>query len=163
MRPRPRRPSQTCGRTRRSRSSRAESPKVVYRLTQGLPVNQVLGEIPAAGATVYRGTRVRLTATRTLRWVKVFAGSGSDGYESDPFNVPERWRIRYRLSAASFFFPALAEFSWARGDHPFRDGGFVANAAGLGMYEVRDGAGTYRLGVNPYAGTSWYVEVDAFE
>jgi serine/threonine-protein kinase len=137
--------------------------RVVYRLTQGLPVNQVLGEIPAAGATVYRGTRVRLTATRTLRWVKVFAGSGSDGYESDPFNVPERWRIRYRLSAASFFFPALAEFSWARGDHPFRDGGFVANAAGLGMYEVRDGAGTYRLGVNPYAGTSWYVEVDAFE
>src|SRR5262249_33320230 len=68
--------------------------RVVYRLAQNAPANQVLGQIPAAGATVYTGTRVRLTVSRTLRWVKVLSQSGTDGYVSDPFTVPDRWRIR---------------------------------------------------------------------
>jgi hypothetical protein len=133
---------------------------VVYRLTHDTP-NIVLGEIPAAGATVYSGTRVRLTVSRTLRWVKVFARSGTGSYVSDAFAVPRHWRIRYRLAPGTFG-PALAQVRWAHSSDLFVDGSFVADSPGsLRSYAVRDGAGTYRLAVSPYAGTSWYVEVDA--
>ena len=138
--------------------------QVVYRLDESVPANQVLGQSPAAGTTVYSGARVRLTVARTQRWVKVFADTGSDAYQSDSFTVPDRWRIRYRLTPASLFYPALAQFSWARPGQPFGDGGFFANGShGLAVYPVHDGAGSYRLGISPYAGTAWYVEVDAFK
>lgn len=138
---------------------------VVYRLTKSVAAGQVVGQIPAAGATVYSGTRVRLTVTRSHRWEKVFAYSGTDGYESDPFTVPTRWRIRYRLKAADSFTPALAQFAWSRDGSIFGEGNsFFANSANaLRVYTVHDGAGTYRLGVSPYAGTAWYVEVDALK
>src|SRR5262249_33814445 len=133
-------------------------------LDESVPVNQVLGQSPAPGTTVYSGARVRLTVARTLRWVKVFADNGAELYQSDPFTVPDRWRIRYRLTAANVFYPALAQFSWARSGEPFGDSGFFANGAhGPGIYAVHDGAGSYRLGIRPYAGTAWYVEVDALE
>jgi hypothetical protein len=112
---------------------------------------------------VYQGTRVRLTVSRTQRWVTVLSQSGGDGYESEPFTVPNRWRIRYRLAAGDFG-PALARFSWARDGDVFGTGGFLASTAGdVATYTATDGAGTYRLAVSPYAGTSWYVEVDALE
>jgi hypothetical protein len=137
--------------------------RVVYRLDPGAGVNQVLDQSPTPGATVYSGARIRLTVARTHRWVRVFADTGSDGYESDPFSVPDRWRIRYRLTAGKPFFPALAQFSWARAGQPWGNGGFFANGSdGLTVYSVQDGAGVYRLGISPYAGTAWYVEVDAF-
>src|SRR5262249_56559652 len=47
--------------------------QVVYRLDGSVPANQVLGQSPAPGTTVYSGARVRLTVARTLRWGKVFA------------------------------------------------------------------------------------------
>jgi hypothetical protein len=125
--------------------------------------NQVLGQNPAAGAVVYQGSRIRLTVARTLRWVKVFAGSGADLYESAPFTVPERWRIRYRLTGGDFG-PALARVSWSHDGNLFGDGSFIADGAGpLRTYAVSDGAGTYKLTVSPYVGTAWYVEVDALE
>jgi serine/threonine protein kinase/beta-lactam-binding protein with PASTA domain len=136
---------------------------VVYRLTQSVAPNQVLGQSPAAGAVVYQGSRIRLTVARTLRWVKVFAGSGADLYESAPFTVPDRWRIRYRLTAGDFG-PALARVSWSHDGNLFGDGSFIADGAGpLRTYAVSDGAGTYKLTVSPYVGTAWYVEVDALE
>jgi serine/threonine-protein kinase len=138
--------------------------RIVWERDKSVPANQVLRESPAAGSTVYSGTEVRLTVARTVRWVRVFAAAGSDGYESDPFTVPSRWRIRYRLTPARNLFPALAQFSWARSDQPFGDGSFFANnPTGIQVYDVQDGAGTYRLGIRPYAGTAWYVEVDAFK
>src|SRR5262249_54031843 len=88
--------------------------EIVYRLDRSVPASQVLGQSPAPGATVYTGARVQLKVARTLRWVKVFADTGSDAYQSDSFTVPDRWRIRYRLTPASDFYPALAQFSWAR-------------------------------------------------
>jgi beta-lactam-binding protein with PASTA domain len=137
--------------------------RVVYRLDPGAALNQVLDQSPAPGATVYSGAQIRLTVARTHRWVKVFADNGSDAYQSDPFSVPDRWRIRYRLTAGKPFFPALAQFSWARAGEPWGNGGFFANGSdGLAVYSVEDGAGVYRLGISPYAGTAWYVEVDAF-
>ncbi len=54
--------------------------------------------------TVYQGAQIRLTVTRTLRWVKLFAVSNSDDYVSDPFTVPEHWRIRYRLTGNDYGF-----------------------------------------------------------
>jgi hypothetical protein len=121
----------------------------------------VLAQIPAAGISVYQGTRVRLTISRTLRWMNVFSASGTDAYESDVFTVPDRWRIRYRLDADAFGL-ALARLTWTPEGDLFGGGTFTANAAGtLRTYGVRDGAGTYRLSVNPYAGTGWYAEVDA--
>jgi serine/threonine-protein kinase len=138
--------------------------RVVYLLDPSAAVNQVLDQSPSPGATVYSGARIRLTVARTQRWVKVFATTGSDAYQSDPFSVPDRWRIRYRLTSGRPFFPALAQFSWARDGQPWGDGGFFANGSdGLAAYSVRDGAGVYRLGISPYAGTAWYVEVDAFK
>src|SRR5262249_51898107 len=71
--------------------------QIVYRLDETVPANQVLGQSPAPGATVYSGARVRLSVARTLRWVKVFADAGSHAYQSNSFTVPDRWRIRYRL------------------------------------------------------------------
>ncbi len=136
--------------------------RVVYRLERTLPANQVLGQIPPAGATVYKGTRVRLAVSRTLRWVKVLAQTGADPYQSDPFTVSEHWRIRYRLTPGEFG-PALAQFSWSRDGNPFGNGGFFANTAGMSTYTVSDGAGTFRLAVSPYVGTAWYVEVDALQ
>ncbi len=136
--------------------------RLVYRLTDAARPGQVIGQIPAPGISVYQGTQVRLTVARTLRWVKVFAASGTDAYESDVFTVPDRWRIRYRLVADELGL-ALTRFSWAHDGDGSGTGSFLANGATdtLRTYGVGDGAGSYRLAVNPYAGTHWYVEVDA--
>jgi eukaryotic-like serine/threonine-protein kinase len=135
--------------------------RVVYRLAQDLPANQVLKQIPAAGATVYRGTRVRLTVARQLRWVTLFSRSGADRYESEPFTVHRRWRIRYRLDSGGLW--PLAQFSWGRDGELLGDGSFLASSGGARTHQVEDGAGTYRLAVTPYAGTSWSVAVEALE
>jgi beta-lactam-binding protein with PASTA domain/predicted Ser/Thr protein kinase len=134
--------------------------RVVYQLTDAAEPGRVISQIPAAGRTVYQGTQVRLTVARTLQWVKLFDVSGADVYESDPFTVTERWRIRYRLTANDFGV-AFARFSWSNVDSWSGGHGFAANFAGsLRTYVSSDGAGTYRLAVQPYAGTRWYVEVD---
>ena len=73
--------------------------RLVWSLTDDASPDQVLDQIPAAGTSVYQGAQIRLTVARTLHWVKLFAASGSDDYESDVFTVPGRWRIRYRLTA----------------------------------------------------------------
>ena len=136
--------------------------QIVYRLLPNEPMNQVVGQIPSAGAIVYRGSRIRLAVARTYRWVNLFHWSGVERFQSDPFTVPARWRIRYRLAAAASL-PALAQFFWFPDSEPFAGNGFVASETGIRSYAVPDGAGTYRLAVNPLAGTSWSVEVDAFE
>jgi hypothetical protein len=135
--------------------------RVVYRAQRGIPANQVIGQIPAAGATVYRGTRVRLTVTRTLRWERVLSESGTSSYVSDPFSVPGHWRIRYRL-APGWLGAGVAQITWAL-DTGFGGGdGFVATATGgVETRNVSDGAGTYRLAIEPYTDKGWYVEIDA--
>jgi hypothetical protein len=121
----------------------------------------VLGQWPAAGASVYQGTRVQLTLARTSHWVKVFADSGSRDYQSEAFSVPTRWRIRYRLAAGDLGV-ALAQVSWSPDGALFGGAGFTAYSGdGLRTYVVR-APGTYRLSVSPYLGASWYVEVDAY-
>src|SRR5262249_4451541 len=110
---------------------------------------------------VYRGTRIRLTVARTVQWVTVFSKSGSDGFQSDPFTVPDRWRIRYRLSPAAGILPALARFTWTGESDGFGDSFFAHNAGA--STRVMAGAGTYRLTVEPFAGTNWSVEVDAYK
>lgn len=135
--------------------------RVVYRLTEDAPPGRVVDQIPAAGIYVYQRAQIRLTVARTLRWTRLFAASGTDAFESDTFTVPDRWRIRYRLVPDGFGL-ALARFSWTRDGEGIGTGSFLANAAdALRTYGVGDGAGSYRLAVNPYAGTHWYVEVDA--
>jgi hypothetical protein len=135
--------------------------RIEYSLAPRASANQVLGQWPAAGASVYQGTWVRLTVARPSHWVKVFADSGTRGYQSDPFTVPKRWRIRYRLSAGDLGF-ALAQISWSANGDPFGGSGFRAyNSDGLRTYVVPT-PGTYRLSVSPYLGASWYVEVDAY-
>jgi eukaryotic-like serine/threonine-protein kinase len=136
--------------------------RLVWRLTDAAPPNEVLDQIPAAGTSVYQGAQVRLTVARTLHWVKLFSASGSDDYESDVFTVPDRWRIRYRLAANDLGL-ALARFGWVGSDE---NGGhsFLANSTGaLRTYVSSDGAGSYRLEIGSYAGTRWYVEVDALK
>jgi hypothetical protein len=97
-----------------------------------------------------------------LRWVTLFAVSGSDDYESGMFTVPDRWRIRYRLAANDFGL-ALAQFGWVGADE-FSGHSFFANSTGaLRTYVSSDGAGSYRLAVRSYAGTRWHVEVDALK
>jgi serine/threonine protein kinase len=136
--------------------------RLVWRLTDDAPPGQVLAQIPAAGTTVYQGAQIRLTVARTLRWVKLFAVSGADEYESDVFTVPARWRIRYRLAANDFGL-ALAQIAWT-GTDEFGGHSFVASSAGaLRTYVSSDGAGSYRLSVRPFADTRWYVEVDALK
>jgi eukaryotic-like serine/threonine-protein kinase len=136
--------------------------QIFYRLMPNEPTNQVVGQIPAAGAVVYRGSRIRVTVARTYRWMKLFSWSGTDRFESDPFTVPSRWRIRYRLASATFL-SAFAQIVWVPKGQPLAGNGFVASNAGSRSYVVPDGAGTFRLAVTPLAGTSWSVEVDAFE
>ena len=92
-------------------------------------MNQVVGQIPSAGAIVYRGSRIRLSVARTYRWVNLFRWSGTDRFHSDPFTVPARWRIRYRLAAAASL-PPLAQFFWLPDGEPFAGHGFVATDAG---------------------------------
>jgi beta-lactam-binding protein with PASTA domain len=137
--------------------------QIVYRLVPDSPVNQVIVQSPSAGAIVYRGSRIRLTIARGYRWVERFHWSGADRFRSNPFRVPARWRIRYRLAPATRFAPALAQLTWSPDGEPFAANGFVASDSGTRSVVVPDGAGTYRLGVNPAAGTTWSVEVDAFE
>jgi eukaryotic-like serine/threonine-protein kinase len=149
-----------------SAESRLESSalrfRIVYRLTDSAQPGTVLDQIPRAGISVYEGAQVRLTVARTLQWMRVFSASGTDAYESDAFTVPARWRIRYRFDADSFGF-AFARVTWTRDGDFFGAGNFTANAStALRTYGVPDGAGTYRLSVSPYAGSRWYVEVDAF-
>jgi beta-lactam-binding protein with PASTA domain len=136
--------------------------QIVYRLLPDQPANQVVGQIPSAGVIVYRGSRIRLAVARTYRWVNLFSWSGTDRFQSDPFSVPARWRIRYRLAAGASL-PALAQFLWLPNGEPYAGHGFIATDTGVRSYVVPDGAGTYRLAVNPLAGTSWSVEVDAFQ
>jgi beta-lactam-binding protein with PASTA domain/predicted Ser/Thr protein kinase len=137
---------------------------IVYHRSQTAAPGQVLAQKPAAGNTVYEGTRVWLGAARRVRWTKVFSASGSDAYESIPFTVHGRWRVRYRLDGGEDS-DAFAEVAWTRDGGLFSDGSFVADTSGaMQMHDVSDGDGTYRLTVRPYAsGTSWYVEVDALQ
>ena len=137
---------------------------IVYRRSQTAVPDQVLAQKPAAGATVYRGTRVWLGVARKVRWTKVFSASGSDAYESVPFTVGGKWRIRYRLAPADGS-DASTEFAWTRDGDLFSDGSFVADTPGaLQAHDVSDGAGSYRLSVRPYSSdASWYVEVDALQ
>jgi eukaryotic-like serine/threonine-protein kinase len=135
--------------------------RLVYRLTDEVPPGRVLAQIPEPGISVYQGAQVRLTVARTLQWTQVFAFSGTDGFDSDVFTVPDRWRIRYRLAPGDFGL-ALARFTWTRDGDSSATGSFVATVSGtLRTYGVGDGAGSYRIAVNPLAGTHWYVEVDA--
>ena len=136
--------------------------RVVYRLAPRALANKVLDQSPAAGTSVYQGTRVRLTVARTLHWVKVFADAGSRDYLSNAFTVPKRWRIRYRLAAGDLGL-AFAQVSWSPDGSLLGGAGFTAyNSDSLRTYVVPD-PGTYRLSVSPYLGTGWYVEVDALE
>jgi serine/threonine-protein kinase len=134
---------------------------VVYRIRHDVPAGRVLGQIPTAGATVYQGTRVRLTVARTMRWERIFAQSGLGAYESEPFSVPERWRIRYRLAPGGFGV-GLARIVWWSDEEPHGGDTFLATAGdGVQTHAVSTGAGTFRLAVNPYGGGDWSVEVDA--
>ncbi len=137
---------------------------VVYRRSQTAVPNQVLSQKPAAGATVYRGTRVWIGVARRVRWTKVLSQSGSGSFESVPFTVPGKWRIRYRLDGGDLF-GSSAELAWTRDGDLFSDDSFVADKPGaLQVHDVSDSAGTYRLSVRPYSSaTSWYVEVDALQ
>jgi hypothetical protein len=136
--------------------------RLVWRLTDAAPPDQVLDEIPAPGTSVYQGARIRLTLARTLHWVKVFSRSGSDSFDSEVFNVSARWRIRYRLSANAFGL-AVAQFAWS-GTDEIGGSSFLASSAGaLRTVVPTNGAGSYRLSVRPYAGAGWYVEVDALQ
>ena len=135
--------------------------RIAYRLEPSLLANQVLDQSPTAGTSVYQGTRVQLTVARTPHWVRIFAVSGSRGYLSGAFTVPQRWRIRYRLSTGDLGF-GFAQVSWSPEGPLFGGNGFTAhNTGSLRTYVVPD-PGTYRLSVSPYFGTGWYVEVDAF-
>jgi beta-lactam-binding protein with PASTA domain/predicted Ser/Thr protein kinase len=136
--------------------------QVVYRLMPNASANQVVRQLPRAGAVVYRGTRVRLTVTRSYRWVTVFSKAGRGSYESDPFTVGHRWRIRYRLTPGSQFLPPLARLSWSRDGEPHAGDRFLATDTSSHT-SVVDGSGTYRLSVEPYAGTDWSVQVEAYE
>ena len=111
------------------------------------------------GAVYMNGSKVR--------WKAVFSDSGAGEYESIPFAVPAKWRIRYRLAGGDGDSDATAELAWARdGDFfGFDDGSVVAESAGsMQVHRVDDGAGTYRLTVRPDADeVSWYVEVDALQ
>jgi len=135
--------------------------RIVHRVESGVAPNQVVGQTPAAGATVYQGTRVQLTVVRTLRWVRVLQETGTGSYVSDPFTVPAHWRIRYSVTSG-WLGAGVAQISWAP-DMALGGGqDFLATATnGLETRTVSDGAGTYRLAVQPYAGAHWYVEVDA--
>lgn len=137
---------------------------IVHRRSQTAVPGQVLAQTPAAGATVYEGTRIWLGVARRVRWTKVFSQSGTGSYESVPFTVPAKWHIRYRLDGGDLF-GASAELAWTRDGDLFSDGSFVAdNVGAMQVHEVSDGAGTYRLSVRPYSsGTSWSVEVDALQ
>jgi beta-lactam-binding protein with PASTA domain len=136
--------------------------RLVWRLTDAAPPGEVLDQIPAPGTSVYQNARIRLTVARTLRWVKVFDVSGTDDYESDLFTVPDRWRIRYRVAPNEFGL-SLAQFGWT-GTDDFSGHTVLAKSPGaLRTYVSSDGAGSYRLVVRSYAGTPWYVEVDALE
>jgi beta-lactam-binding protein with PASTA domain/predicted Ser/Thr protein kinase len=137
---------------------------IVYRTSQTSVPNQVVEQHPSPRTVVYEGRRVWLAVTRVLRWRKVFAYSGTGAYESAPFDVSWKWRIRYRLDGDGFW-GVTTEFAWARDGDFFRDGSFVGDTAGaLQVHDVSEGAGTYRLTVRPYfRETSWYVEVDSLE
>src|SRR5262249_34169752 len=126
--------------------------RIVYRLSPTIAANLVLHQIPDPGASVYQGSRIRLTVSRTFHWVRVFSASGAGSDESPAFTVPARWRIRYRLGAGGFGL-AFAEILWARDGQSSADGSFFARTAGaLQTHLVSDGPGTYRLAVNPFAG-----------
>jgi serine/threonine-protein kinase len=137
---------------------------VVHRRSQTAVQDHVLAQTPAAGRTVYEGTRIWIGVAQRVRWTKVLSQSGSGSYESVPFTVPAKWRIRYRVDGEDFF-GASAEISWTRDGGLFNDGSFFANNPGsTQVHDVSDGAGTYRLSVRPNgSGTSWYVEVDALQ
>jgi hypothetical protein len=96
-----------------------------------------------------------------MRWERIFAQSGLGAYESEPFSVPERWRIRYRLAPGGFGV-GLARIVWWSDEEPHGGDTFLATAGdGVQTHAVSTGAGTFRLAVNPYGGGDWSVEVDA--
>jgi serine/threonine-protein kinase len=135
---------------------------VVYELDENVPVGQVLRQLPSAGATVYSGTRVRLTVSRGHRWTPVLLQSGNGSFESNPFAAAGRWRIVFRLRSGGEWRQPVAQVSWAKDGSWFSSGAFVAHGTGVSTVPVNGAAGTYRLTVNPFPGTSWQVEIDTF-
>jgi hypothetical protein len=95
-----------------------------------------------------------------LRWVKL-RGLDSDATICDPSRCPSTGESG--TGDGQRLWLAFAQFSWSGVDE-FGGHSFLANRAGsLGTYISDDGAGSYRLTVRPYAGTHWYVEVDALK
>ncbi len=135
---------------------------VVYRLDEHAPAGEVLRQLPRAGATVYTGTRVRLTVSRGHRWKPVLVQSGNGSFESHPFTVAGRWRIILRLRSGGEWRPPVAQVSWTRDGAWFSSGRFVAHGAGVRQVPLDGAAGAYWLAVEPFPGTSWQVEVDTF-
>ena len=136
--------------------------RLVWRLTDAAAPDQVLDQIPAPGTSVYERARIRLTVARTLHWVKLFSRSGGDSFESDVFTVAGRWRIRYRLAPNPFGL-ALARLAWSGADEIGGSSFLASNTGSLRTFVPNDGAGSYRLGIRPFAGAGWYVEVDVLE
>ena len=135
---------------------------VVYRQDESAPVGNVLRQLPRAGATVYAGTRVRLTVSRGHGWTPVLLQSGSGNFESGPFVVSGRWRVVFRLRSGGEWRPPVAQVAWARDGSWFSSGSFVAHGDGVRTVPVSGAAGSYRLAITPLPGTSWQVEVDTF-
>jgi serine/threonine-protein kinase len=136
--------------------------RITYRLAPPAFANQVVGQWPAAGASVYQGTRMQLTVARTERWVKVLSLTGSGDYQTDAFAVPGRWRIRFRLDPRDIGF-AFAQVSWAPDGNLFGGAGFTAYSSNTLRTHVVPAPGTYRLSISPYLGAAWHIEVDAFK
>jgi serine/threonine-protein kinase len=135
---------------------------VVYQQDAGVPVGRVLRQLPKAGATVYSGTRIRLTVSRGHRWTPVLRQSGSGSFESTPFAVAGRWRVVLRLRSGGDWQLPVAQVNWAKDGSWFSSGGFVAHGTGIRSVPVSDADGSYRLAVTTFPGTSWQVEVDTF-
>jgi len=111
--------------------------------------------------TVIQGSTVNLTITRAPIWVTVFSDRGSDSYQSPPFTVPGTWRIQYRVDATTAYAFVFTKYSWGAS---FESGSFYAQSPGaLHVYNPSDGAGTYRISVDPSSDTTWYFEIDALK
>jgi serine/threonine-protein kinase len=135
---------------------------VVYEQEASVPVGQVVRQLPKAGATVYSGTRIRLTVSRGHRWTPVLRQSGSGSFESNQFDVAGRWRVVLRLRSGGQWRLPVAQVSWAKDGSWFSTGGFVAHGTGIRSVPVSGADGSYRLAVTTFPGTSWQVEVDTF-
>lgn len=134
---------------------------VVEEETDRAEPGRVIGQDPAAGATVAQRTEVTLTVARAgdREWREVYRLRGDEATSSPQLFVEDEWRIVYGGDDDSFFRSSTVDVRVYAGREQVD--GFTFGTDDGGEWTAPSGDGPYVVEVTPGSGASFDVSVEA--